>query len=559
MTSRAAELNQRLQERLQRTKRKREPEVGAAMQSGILLFGLEGASWAVMEPLLSLKLLPNIQRLLDKGFQTPLMASRPSYRDSVWSSLLSGVEPSVHGVYAENLREERTSEDAKRSLDWMETYDLFRVLERRGWETSGYAVPMTKSPYFPKRRTKREDRFLRNCLRPGRDIPTLLRRHHRTADPFHAFEVLRRDLFRRETARVSAMMAAVESEPTTFTMCCFSLLRDCQKYFWKFQDPEHEDYSKEGEKRFGDVIHEAYRFVDMAIGAILRVAYQPEISQITGIVSGLGYGPCYRVFELNRWLEHQGYLRYRKMPRWGWGRITLKHLFRKIGAPWLVESIPRRCRVWNIRWPQRRRRRERRDIDWARTKAFAENLGVRLNVKGREPLGVVESPQEQKELLLAISKQLTKEKLEIQNGTVKIAVEESQRWQRGIRGHLAPDLAFRVKGLTGEIRANHTPGPWWYKPEWNDVSGSARRVGVFCISGPAVTSVTSLPMARAVDVLPTMVAAASEFNPRYVQGQILEGSIRYSARENKRKASHFLLEEDLYLEIRNASLRQSQS
>lgn len=559
LTSRAEELNQRLQERLQRTKKKREPEVGSAMQSGLLLFGLEGASWSVMEPLLALGLLPNILRLLDKGFQTPLMATHPANRDSVWSSLLTGVEPSVHGIYADSIFDEFPTEAARESLDWIETYDLFRVLGRRGWETSGYAVPMTKSPYFPKRKVRREDRFLNRCLRPGRDIPTLLRRHHRDAEPFHAFEMLRRELFRWETARVSAMMAAVESQPTTFTMCCFRLVRDCQKYFWKFQDPEHEDYSEEGEKRFGDVIHEAYRFLDMAIGAILRVAYQPEISQITEIVSGLGYGPCYRVFELNRWLEDQGYLCYRRMTGWGWGRISVNHLLGKIGAPWFAGSIPRQCRGWNILWPQRRLRRGRREIDWSRTKAYAKNSGIRLNLKGREPMGIVESPEEQEELLLTIANQLTKEPLESQKGAVKITVEESQRGHRGIRGHLAPDLTFRIKGMTGEIRESHEPGPWWYKPEWNDVSGTARRVGVFCISGPAVTSVKSSPMARAVDVLPTLVAAASEFNPRYVQGQILQGSIRFDARDNQRMASQYLVEDDLYLEIRNARLGKSQS
>lgn len=74
------------------------PESVPAPDAGVAVIGWDGATWRVIDPLLRQGRLPNLERLLERGSRGVLLAERPMYSPSLWTSLATGFPPSMHGV-----------------------------------------------------------------------------------------------------------------------------------------------------------------------------------------------------------------------------------------------------------------------------------------------------------------------------------------------------------------------------------------------------------------------------------------------------------------------------
>lgn len=64
----------------------------------IFVIGLDGASWNLMNPLLSEGKLPNIKRLMDRGAYGPLQSLTPTKSPILWTSIATGKTPVKHGI-----------------------------------------------------------------------------------------------------------------------------------------------------------------------------------------------------------------------------------------------------------------------------------------------------------------------------------------------------------------------------------------------------------------------------------------------------------------------------
>jgi Tfp pilus assembly protein PilF/arylsulfatase A-like enzyme len=64
----------------------------------LLVVGLDGADWAILDPLLEQGRLPNLRRLIDQGVRAKLLTISPMLSPVIWTSIATGVEPSRHGV-----------------------------------------------------------------------------------------------------------------------------------------------------------------------------------------------------------------------------------------------------------------------------------------------------------------------------------------------------------------------------------------------------------------------------------------------------------------------------
>ncbi len=64
-----------------------------------LLVGLDAACFPVLEPLFEDDALPTLRRLFDEGASGPLESQLPPWTASAWPSLYTGVNPGKHGVY----------------------------------------------------------------------------------------------------------------------------------------------------------------------------------------------------------------------------------------------------------------------------------------------------------------------------------------------------------------------------------------------------------------------------------------------------------------------------
>ena len=64
----------------------------------LLLIGLDGASWSFIDPLLTRGALPNLDRLIREGVRAPLRTLSPSLSPALWTSMVTGKPPAVHGI-----------------------------------------------------------------------------------------------------------------------------------------------------------------------------------------------------------------------------------------------------------------------------------------------------------------------------------------------------------------------------------------------------------------------------------------------------------------------------
>jgi len=121
--------------------------------------------------------------------------------------------------------------------------------------------------------------------------------------------------------------------------------------FWKYTDPEHPKYV--AGNKYESCIYDYYKFVDSQIGELLgKIDDQTSVLIVSdhGARAMIG-GVC-----LNEWLINEGYLVLKSRPS---------------------AAVPI----------------EKCDVDWSRTKAWGSGgyyARLMLNVKGREPQGVIE-------------------------------------------------------------------------------------------------------------------------------------------------------------------------
>ena len=140
----------------------------------------------------------------------------------------------------------------------------------------------------------------------------------------------------------------------------FSSVDQGSHMLYHYADTEHPLHEPDGLLRHG--IRTLYEEMDEALGRVLEVVDEDDDTTLI-VMSDHGFSPFYWGVNLNAWLLEQGY-------------ITLKDPSQRGRYPMFV------------------------NVDWSRTRAYAFGMGgVYVNLRGREPEGIVAPGAEQERLL----------------------------------------------------------------------------------------------------------------------------------------------------------------
>jgi predicted AlkP superfamily phosphohydrolase/phosphomutase len=271
-----------------------------------------------------------------------------------------------------------------------------------------------------------------------------------------------------------------------------------------------------------EYILEIYQAVDRALSKLHEIVGE---NTIIFLVSDHGFGPAEYTFNLNVWLLHEGLLKLRKRQR-RTRRFFLNIIDMFIYKPVLCEilrgvvsRLPQRFQASIVR-KTIPRELELSIVDWDLTQAFSKSgFGeIYLNVRGREPQGIIERGEEYKRVRDEIINKLNKLRNTITGE--KIAPEVYKK--RDIVGNkyldALPDLIILpnddIPAINARIGINKV-----FSKNW--LSGNHRRNGIFLVSGPGIKRDARVHDARIYDMVPTILHMYNIPIPLDIDGSVL--------------------------------------
>ena len=399
----------------------------------VLLLGVDAGSAPLVREWADAGVLPTFQRLFAEGLVGDTRSVEGFFVGSTWPSLYTGVTPARHGI--SSLVQLRVG-----------SYDLFRCytgefvkrepfwnhLSRAGRRVAICDVPLSgvseglngiqlvewgshDANYgfrsWPPRLARRiRSRFGPHPLSTSCDVD------RRSPEAFRALTARLVEGVRRKTALTRFLL---DQGPWDFFTQIFTEAHCVGHQAWHLHDPQHLAHEPQVSRVTGDPVREVYTAIDQAIGELLRAAGDDCL-----VIVLLSHGMCARYgaqFLLPDILVRLGVgvpPGPPPAPRAGPGPTSLERL---LEAGW--RRTPDRLKDWlRPGLEQIRHARDRGDSlpRWSLDPRLSHGFlvdnglavgGIRLNLRGREPQGLVAPGAEEQ----ALSRQLAQDLEEIRN------------------------------------------------------------------------------------------------------------------------------------------------
>ena len=366
----------------------------------LLVIGLDGGTWKLIDPWIAAGALPNLARLRQRGCHGDLRSTTPPATMPSWTSFATGVNPGRHGIFDFTRRQFGTREVRFVNATFRKAPSIWRMLSQAGKRVAVVGVPGTYPP---------ED--LNGCMISGFDTPVTTRAddsfvkprelaslmHRCGGFPFADFQEFvtgegwhakaRSKLLEGIEKKTRLACALLERGPWDCFVLVFGESDTASHHFWHLYDRRSPRYDAAAADQLGDTLFAIYAQLDAAIGEIEARA-QPEAVMI---LSDHGFGGAGdRAIHINRLLVEIGFQRRSDPRTQGWAGGLKRLALTAIPAHWQAQAF----RLGGGRWAGRLESRARfSGIAWDGTRAFSEELNyfpsVWLNLIGRDPDGTV--------------------------------------------------------------------------------------------------------------------------------------------------------------------------
>jgi predicted AlkP superfamily phosphohydrolase/phosphomutase len=500
----------------------------------VLLIGLDGATWDVLDPWIRTGALPHLARLRQNGSWGPLLSSIPPITAAAWSTFMTGKRPGKHGVYHfikmfddEDPADGEPELVSARSLKSSTLWDAMGHHHRKvvlvnipltypprpvngvmitGLLTPSNAPIFTYPPELSKEITDYKidlDRFIDktphvDSFEAEITAPTLS-----LVEEFRDMEEKR--------ARVS--FSLMDSEPWDFFMVVFTGTDRMGHYLWPYHRSPRADDSPEVQQ-LCQAVHSYYVRLDEIVGELVEKAGE-DTAVI--IMSDHGMGPtCTKRLHCNNWLYQQGWLAARStstsltspdswLKRLGLPRDKVGRLIRRIpglaGSGLVKKAVSSRAAA----------------VDIEHSKAycvpiFYNIMGIRIRLEGEE-----------KEALCQEIMQGLQEIVDPETGQrVVQQVYRAGEYYYGPYADNIPDIiAITDPDYGCSYYLSHYSSIVTKRPH---ASGPAkhRSEGIFIANGPGIISRPEpLPNLNIEDVAPTVLHLMGLPVPSDMDGRVL--------------------------------------
>jgi len=333
-------------------------------QSKLLVIGIDGASWQIIERLSAEGKLPNLQKLMQSGSSGIMHSEPPMISPSLWTTFATGVSRRVHGI--DNFTFKPVGSYATEPMDsrvrgTVALWEMLGHFRKRvaviNWNAAAPAEPVNGV-------------FIADGAGPQNLGPDYVYPGE-WSEKLKALPLLRVEWLEGNFSRWNHKLLPKAYDEDRFVAgAALSILKDekpelmliylrnidlVSHLFWKYAFPSGADYnfevSAEDKERYGDIIEKYYIFTDELLGRLVAQSPGYQLMIFSDHGHAATYPPKNVFLEINKLLFELGYLKFRSD---GSGQI-----------------------------------------DWAKSSLFnledfhKDLRGVYINLKGREPEGTI--------------------------------------------------------------------------------------------------------------------------------------------------------------------------
>jgi predicted AlkP superfamily phosphohydrolase/phosphomutase len=462
----------------------------------VLIIGWDGVDWKILRPLLDAGELPVLSGLIDRGAHGDCLSTVPSHSWCAWPSFMTGLNPAGHGVF--DILEHKPGVSKRlpityRSIKARTIFDDFTAADKtslalnipltfptpeiNGKVVAGGVLPASRSYTWPPELQSELDA---NAPFPVNGMSWTTFRN-------------RPEAFLEETAAITAKRQRsfeylLDTTEWDFGVLVYVSTDRMQHCLMEYIHPEHPSYSKLKDSPVAKQTRAVYQQLDAGLSKLLE---RTTDNDLVIFMSDHGHQACTRTCTMDRILEHLGWLTFGRgsfrfnLIRWGPGRRIARRVYDLLKLHGKI-SIPAS------------------PIEWSKSRAYTSVVstgeGVSLNLKGREPEGIVDAgdyERARQDLFDALSQFRDPE-------TGDAPIRKIYRKEEVLSGRfldIAPDLLlvpapyYSLTHARGMVEA----------ADW--LSGDHRLEGVVVASGPEVKKGPLNEPAELIDLGPTAMAA----------------------------------------------------
>jgi predicted AlkP superfamily phosphohydrolase/phosphomutase len=501
----------------------------------VLVLGIDAATFWLIEPWVEAGHLPTFAKLIREGVSAQLASTIPYVSGPAWATFATGKQPGKHGIFDFAVRKPNSYEVRLINAQDIASQTLWSILSQHQKRLAVVNTPVTypAQPINGYMVTGMLTPSIRSQFTYPADLQgELLARFpdyiidvaEASPDRARTKEAVARKTHHATQQRLALTEWLMEKMPDwDFFMTVWTETDRIQTYLWDDMDPAHPRHESRFAQRFGAEILGHYQHLDRILDKMLKTVVDERT--ILLVISDHGFGGVHRFFYPNCWLAGEGYLRLKQRPSSVSRLQAAKKALNYIGlAHYAKKLVKTFAPSWGTT-TQLRHTVFSRDVDWRQTRAFwAADNGISINLKGREPLGVV-APGSEYEL---ICRELKARLLDIRDPVTgeKIIAEVYHRSEiyEGPWSELSPDLRIVWQEYPEQKKTYFSAGELWGPDVFGDAgqTGDHAFQGIMLAYGAPLKQGYRLRKAGIVDMAPTILYAMGLPIPEDMDGRVLQ-------------------------------------
>jgi predicted AlkP superfamily phosphohydrolase/phosphomutase len=461
-----------------------------------LVIGWDGVDWKVLRPMLDAGELPNVAGLIERGAYGDCLSTVPSHSWCAWPSFMTALNPAGHGVFDILEHKPGASRRLPVTFNSIKARTIFEDFSDAGKTSLAINIPLT----FPTPHIK--GKVIGGGVLPSSRSythPVELQEELDANAPFPVNGMSwttyrnRPEAFLKECAEITAkrqrsfeyLLDTTEWDFGVFVYVSTDRIQHC---LMEYVSPDHPRYAELKDGSVARQTRAVYQQLDAGLAELLKRTTDDDLVMF---MSDHGHQACTRACTMDRILAHLGYTTFGKgsfamnLVRWGPGRRIARRIYDvlKLHGKVALPASP---------------------IEWSKSRAYTSvtstGEGVSLNLKGREPGGIVD-PKDYESLRDELADALTAFR---DPDTGDAPIGKIYRKEEILSGRFldtAPDLLLVPAPFYSLTHAKAMVE----EADW--LSGDHRLEGVIIATGPEVTPGPLQEEVRLIDLAPTAMAA----------------------------------------------------